>query len=211
MEISKYQFVCDLNNKGAKGKPFGMTLDELEEEISTAVDSELGDGYPPNFHEQFTAKCIPYIDLDCLTSTDRDGYITMLRSAIAQVFGDVTVILADCSGHSTKHNQYKISLRAFIRGAGYFSCPPACGKFMVDNFKPLLNIDLDAYKTRKNMGVVYNTKMGDPRILELLDGKTRISWDEDQSLGSTIIQNVEGEDKCIDPEGWEQVDGGGDV
>ncbi len=104
--------------------------------------------------------------------------ISELRSAIAQVFGeDVKVILADRTGHSVKHDKYKFSLRAFIRGAGYFSCPQACGKFMMDKMKPLLDgIDMDAYKTRQNMGLVYNTKMGDKRVLTMLRGDNLTKW-----------------------------------
>jgi hypothetical protein len=205
---TKFTFVVDISNSGAKSKPLNWTLNDLEEEFMDSYEEPpIGSGKPPSMHEQFSEKCIPYIDLDCLDSTDRLGYIKKLRESIAQVFGIVTVILADRSGFSIKHDKYKISLRAYIRGAGYFSCPPACGKFMIEKFKPLLGDAIDglAYKRKQNMGLVYNTKMGDDRVLELLEGDERQPWNE-QSIEHTLIQNIEGETKCLDPESWEHVE-----
>ena len=214
----EFSFVCDLNKKGAKSKPFKMSLDGIQDEIAISYDAEIGDGKPPHIHEQFTGHCIPYIDVDLVEGEGgvyfgtyekyRKKKIKEIRKAVKQVFGDVNLILADRSGHSVKHNAYKLSLRAFIRGAGYFSCPPACGHFMMDKMK-IEGIDLDAYKKRQNMGLVYNTKMGDNRILQLLDSKDNpIEWGKrvgKQSIIDTIIQNVEGEDNCLDGD-WKQPD-----
>ena len=116
------------------------------------------------------------------------------------------ILLADRSGVSVKHNKYKLSLRAYVRGVGYFSCPQAASKFMIENFKPLLGdcID-DAYKSNQNMGLLFNTKMGDPRILQPLTPKfERIEWSLEQSgyLSRSLIQNVEGETVCLDPENF---------
>ena len=196
-----WYFVTDLNKKGAKTKPFSLN------------EQTLDDCYKPkegHMHESFKSYCIPYIDVDIVevdgSFGDREEYrrerIDELREGILDVFGDkAVVILGDRSGHSTKHNAYKLSLRAFIRNVGYFTCPPACGKFMMENMKDLVEgIDLDAYKIRQNMGMVYNTKMGDNRILELLDdGYTRLSYEDNETeLEDTIIQNIDDEDECLD-------------
>ena len=225
---TKFSFVSDLNPKGAKRKPYALSLAELQEQLELAWDEEVGDGAPPHIHEQITGKCIPYLDLDCLREgADRLSLIATVRRALAQALPPTAqVVLADRSGLSAKHGKQKLSLRAYVRGVGHFSCPPACGAWMGANLKPLLGtewedtLDQGAYKTRQNMGLVYNTKMGDDRVLELLDdANERLSWEaEGQVIAHTIIQNVEGEEHtCLDPEGWEAsvaepyvvVDGGG--
>ena len=76
------------------------------------------------------------------------------------------------------------------------------GKFMMTSFKPLLGdcID-DVYKSNQNMGLLFNCKMGDPRILEPLN--TRFEWvawsvKNAKYLLKSLIQNVEGETVCLD-------------
>ena len=74
---------------------------------------------------------------------------------------------------------------------------------MMDSFKPLLGdcVD-DVYKSNQNMGLLFNCKMGDPRILEPLDTKKfeRIKWTEKNAgfLLQALIQNVDGETVCLD-------------
>ena len=214
---SKFSFVSDLNAKGAKSKPYTLSLEELREELDDAwTPPPIGDGAPPHIHEQITGKCIPYLDLDCLREgADRRSLIATVRRALAQVLPPTAqVVLADRSGRSAKHGgKQKLSLRAYVRGAGHFSCPPACGAWMEARVKPLLGaewedtLDQGAYKTRQNMGLLYSTKMGDSRVLELLndDDDERVAWGgEGQDITHTIIQNVAGEEHtCLDPEGWE--------
>ena len=199
--MKKYTFVSDVNKNGAKSKPLHMTAEELDEEIADSYDKVLGDGQTPNYHEQFTGPCIPYIDLDVVGESNRDFYIKKVKAAVFSVFGDCRLILADRSGFSAKHQQQKVSIRAYIRHAGYFSSPVACGAFMTEAFKEL-GIDGDAYKSRQNMGLVYNTKMGDNRVLELLVGNKRIPYSEQagRSIEHTLIQNIESESVCLDPE-----------
>ena len=119
-----FQVVCDLNKHGAKSKPYKMSLSALQDEIEISYDAEVGDGQPPCMHEQFTGKCIPYIDLDLVESGEktfgnyakfRKKKIAELRKAIKKVFGDdVNVILADRSGYSVKHEAYKLSLWCWV-------------------------------------------------------------------------------------------------
>ena len=180
-----------------------MTAEAIDEEIEMSYDTEIGDGQAPNWHEQFTGSCIPYIDLDVVGETDRDLYINKVKAAVADVFGECRLILADRSGFSAKHQKPKVSVRAYIRNAGYFTSPVACGAFMKKAFSEL-GIDGDAYKSRQNMGLVYNTKMGDNRVLELLDGDKRVPY-TGQSIKDTLIQNIEGETVCIDPENVPQT------
>jgi len=71
--MKKFSFVCDLNKKGAKSKPFKMSLDDLQDEIAISYDAEIGDGKPPHIHEQFTGHCIPYIDVDLVESEGTFG------------------------------------------------------------------------------------------------------------------------------------------
>jgi phage/plasmid-associated DNA primase len=201
--MNVFTFVSDVNKSGAKSKPLQMTAEEIDDEIAMSYDTMLGDGQAPNYHEQFTGSCIPYIDLDVLGETDTEFYINKVKSAVAAVFGECRLILADRSGFSVKHQKNKVSIRAYIRNAGYFTSPLACGAFMTEAFKEL-GIDADAYKSRQNMGLVYNTKMGDNRILELLDQGKRVSY-TNQSIKDTIIQNIDGETVCIDPENVQQA------
>ena len=204
--MKKYTFVSDVNKNGAKSKPLHMTAEELDEEIADSYDKVLGDGQAPNYHEQFTGPCIPYIDLDVVGESNRDFYIKKVKAAVFSVFGDCRLILADRSGFSAKHQQQKVSIRAYIRNRGYFSSPLACGAFMTKAFRDL-GIDGDAYKSRQNMGLVYNTKMGDNRVLELLVGNKRIPYSEQagRSIEHTLIQNIESESVCIDPENVQQA------
>ena len=202
-------FVIDINKSGAKSKPFTNDFKELKEEIDVSYDEEIGDGAPPNIHERLTGAIIPYIDYDSFDSADmRIPSAKKIVKAIKSVFGaNVNILLADRSGHSVKHNKYKLSLRAYIRNVGYFSCPQSASKFMMDSFKPLLGdcVD-DVYKSNQNMGLLFNCKMGDPRILEPLDAKfERITYRyiETQTnagfLLKSLIQNVDGETICLDP------------
>jgi hypothetical protein len=197
-------FVIDVSNTGAKGKPFSLDLGELVEEIDVSYD-DVGDGQPPNIHERLTGSVIPYIDYDSFAPEDtRVSAAKKIVKAIRTVFGDnVNILLADRSGHSVKHGKYKLSLRAYIRGVGYFTCPQAMGKFMMDSFKPILAdcID-DVYKSNQNMGLLFNCKMGDPRILEPLNTKfERVAWNVKNAkyLLKSLIQNVDGETVCLDP------------
>ena len=203
-----FNFVIDVNEKGAKGKPFKMTFDKLSDEIDLSYDVDIGDGIAPNMHERLTGAVIPYIDFDSFESADaRITNAKKIVKSIKSVFGaSAVILLADRSGVSVKHNKYKLSLRAYVRGVGYFSCPQAASKFMIEKFKPLLGdcID-DAYKSNQNMGLLFNTKMGDPRILQPLTPKfERIEWSLEQSgyLSRSLIQNVEGETVCLDPENF---------
>ena len=45
-----FNFVIDVNEKGAKGKPFKMTFDKLSDEIDLSYDVDIGDGIAPNMH-----------------------------------------------------------------------------------------------------------------------------------------------------------------
>ena len=105
--MKTYTFVSDVNKNGAKSKPLHMTAEELDEEIADSYDKVLGDGQAPNYHEQFTGPCIPYIDLDVVGESNRDFYIKKVRAAVSSVFGDCRLILADRSGFSAKHQQQK--------------------------------------------------------------------------------------------------------
>jgi hypothetical protein len=139
--MNEFLFVNDLNTKGAKSKPFTRTMETLKEDLDGAWDEPpIGDGAPPNMHEQFTGKCIPYLDLDCLDEgADRLSLITTVKHTLTQAFGkQAKLTLADRSGLSAKHGRQKLSLRAYVRGVGHFSCPPACGAWMEANVKPLL-------------------------------------------------------------------------
>ena len=185
-----------------------MTFDKLSDEIDLSYDVDIGDGVAPNMHERLTGAVIPYIDFDSFESADaRIPNAKKIVKATKSVFGaSAVILLADRSGVSVKHNKYKLSLRAYVRGVGYFSCPQAASKFMIEKFKPLLGdcID-DAYKSNQNMGLLFNTKMGDPRILQPLTPKfERIEWSLEQSgyLSRSLIQNVEGETVCLDPENF---------
>ena len=204
-----FSFVVDLNSKGAKSKPSIHKFSQFVDEIDISFDENIGDGCAPHYHyERIEGACIPYIDYDSFASEDRVAKIQLMLKSVRAVFGkDVKILLADRSGDSAKHGKYKLSLRAYIRGAGYFTCPQACGDFMVPKFRPLLGegVDGNAYKANQNMGSLFNTKMGDPRILEPLDAKyERMSWSMKRSgiLKRSLIQNVEGETKCLDPEGF---------
>jgi len=198
-------FTTDINNKGAKSKSITFDFKALSEEVELSYDENIGDGKPPNLHERIIGKCIPYIDYDSFDGVEmRIPSAEKIEKAIKSVFGDsVEILLADRSGLSVKHNKYKLSLRAYIRNAGYFSCPQAAKDFMMNSFSPLLGdcID-DVYKSNQNMGLLFNCKMGDPRILEPLNNKfERIHWSEKNAdyLLKSLIQNVEGETVCLDP------------
>jgi hypothetical protein len=202
-------FVNDLDNKGAKGKPFKMTFAELFEDIDTEYSEGIGSGQPPNTHERLTGAVIPYIDFDSFEPEElRIPNAKKIVKAIKSVFGDdADILMADRSGFSARHNKYKLSLRAYIRGVGYFSSTNAALKFMLEKFKPLLGEALDgnAYKTNQNMGLLFNTKKGDNRILQPMNSEfERIPWsfDIEQSdyLKKSLIQNIEGETIRLDNE-----------
>lgn len=205
-----FAIVKDLNVAGAKSEMLKFDSDGLVEEIEDCYNP-IGDaeGCPPSYHERISGQCIPYIDYDGFEDeSKRIASIEKLENAIEQVFPGSIVLIADRSGFSQKHDKYKMSLRAYIRGAGYFSSPQACGEFMVAKFRPLIgDIDGNAYKKNQNMGLLFNTKMGDPRILQPLDeNRDRIAWDVDRGslLISSIIQDIDGETVCLDPEGFSE-------
>jgi len=204
------KYVIDLNAAGAKSKPQAMSCDALFEEIDTCYDAGIGDGEPPNYHERIEGPCIPYLDYDGFESEEeRIPKIKTILAALRKIFTKPNILLADRSGISAKHKKYKLSLRAYVRGVGYFSCPQACGEYMVPKLSPLIGegIDIGAYKRNQNMGMLFNTKMGDDRILQPLTSKySRMAWTEKRSpalLRKSLIQIIEGESVCLDPAGFE--------
>lgn len=209
-----FQFVVDLNAKGAKSKPSAQRFEDFVDDVDISFDEKIGDGCAPHYHERIVGSCVPYIDYDLVQPTseqERVEKVRLLVKSVRAVFGtDVKMLLADRSGVSVKHGAYKLSLRVYIRGVGFFSCPQACGEFMVPRFRPLLGegVDGNAYKANQNMGCLFNTKMGDPRILEPLNSKLeRMAWSDSRAglLRRSLIQNVEGETVCLDPEGFAVV------
>ena len=80
-------FVIDVSNTGAKGKPFSLDLGELVEEIDVSYD-EIG------VHERLAGSVIPYIDYDSFAPEDtRVSTAKKIVKAIRTVFGDNVNIL----------------------------------------------------------------------------------------------------------------------
>jgi len=207
------KYVIDISDKSAaKSKPQDMGLDALISEIDTCYDAGIGDGEPPHYHESLDGPCIPYLDYDgpeTETDADRIPKIKAIQAALRKIFTKPDILMADRSGFSAKLGRYKLSIRAYVRGVGYFSCPQACGEFLVPKLVELIGegIDLGAYKRNQNMGMLFNTKRGDERILQPLTNKyNRIVWNEKKTsdlMRKSLIQIVEGESVCLDPAGFE--------
>lgn len=191
MEIN---VVFDINELGAKSKPKRWAVASILEHLSLTVDTD------PTFreehehlHESFTGPCIPYFDFDGF-DVDRGQSLAALRSAVMAVFPTGRVIYADRTGWSRRHGANKVSLRAYVRGAGYFPNPPSVWEYVKDTpIGQLVGIDANCYKSRQNLGLCYNTKMGDARVLRILDAAdTPMDWDENMAglLAETFVQVV---------------------
>jgi phage/plasmid-associated DNA primase len=173
-----------------------MTIDAILEQLDYTLDTCVMQEDPDHFHECFSGPCIPYVDFDEVGEGNRDESLARLKSAIEETFPEGRVIYADRSGFSAKKQCHKISLRAYIREAGWFPNPPSVWEFLKDTpIGQLAEVDSECYKSRQNMGLCWNTKMGDSRVLKILspDG-VPLEWDPSlaDQFKDTLIQ-------CISP------------
>ena len=116
-----------------------------------------------------------------------------LKEAVEEAFPKCQVIMGSRSGISAKHGCHKISLRFWVRGAGYYKSTMHCGQEVLKKINPLLIakglpelLDTQAYKRNQKLGVVTHTKLGDTRVLKI---KTKGIAPE-----LTLVQNIEGEE-----------------
>lgn len=144
-----------------------------------------------------------------------DNFLKEIGQDVKEVFGKgAKITIATRSGLSKSHDMaYKISFRVYVRGVGYFDSSQHCGEFMELKFAKYWKNTLDSapYSEGPNMGMLFNTKHGDPRILEPLIKPPRVGWPKavrtswgelseekrEELLKFTIIQNVEKESKCL--------------
>lgn len=184
-KVREFLFVRDIHSSGSKSEPF------------TSMDDKI---FTKDFHlhERIEGNCIPYGDYDELFPLNRpsDDYIKSTRACIKNVveqcFPGATVIMGDRSGYSKKHSCYKLSIRFWVRGAGFYESTRHCGQDVLAKINPLLKIvgikqlDKGVYKKNQNLGVVFNSKMGDPRVLKITTPEI------DPIL--TLVQNTENEE-----------------
>ena len=175
-----FQVVRNTWKQGQVSKPFDQTVEQIFKSDK-------------HYHERITGPCIPYSDYDDKKDKKPSKeYRTKcwkdFKEAMRAGYPNCNIIFANRSGQ--KPECYKISFRAYVRGAGYYKSTTHCKQEVMRRVNPELvkrglNIlDPQVYNRNATLGVVTHTKMGDPRVLKI-SGKGGID-----RLALTLVQNI---------------------
>ncbi len=203
----------DLNCSGAKSQPAIYEISEVLTEMKKSYRS----GKVPSLHEYIVHNddTKPYLDIDLndQNPSDHDDFITNIAVAIRKYYSisDDEFYIFDRSGFK-KDKTYKLSARVILRYV-YYSHPHFILKKDIPVLKTMIaGIDEAVYSDGRCMGLPYNCKMGDNRVLKLIGDHEWAEALEMEDFG-TMKEFYDGYDyfitsidyknmKCIDPVGF---------
>ena len=201
-EQHKYSLIIDQGRTDASGFRKGnRTAEDMVKLYTLARDISRR---PTGFHEDFKGQpVIPYFDFDPKTSESfkpsLKKTLETFKEALMKMYPSAAISWASRKGS-------KVSLRAYVRGAGYYMSPAHAGQDILSRFiligfdeakLKVLGWDTQVYSNNKTLGMVYNIKnVHDPR--ELVPRAKAEAWEKltklrTAAIAKYMVTNVQGE------------------